>query len=570
MAMGIPLFDYAHCGQEIEAFLSEMPDRLRENSATEGLAAQVAALSEASEGLFTVAIVGQMKIGKSSLVNALMDGPDLAVTGVNETTATINWFKYGRGHETERFRVVWRDQPEEELPLSELKRWLGDSEYATRTQSLEFFADSQFLMTANIVDTPGTRSVVEGHSEAANGVLAGRHEKATQRLGRNADAIVYVLPQELRGEDEKQLKNFRDNTRLPSSGPYNSVAVLHKWETIQQAADPKVIAERAERHAAEFENLVSTVLPVSAPLALSTARVPDSSWCELVKLAQDTPHEDREDLLLSQEEVEDSPAWNNCWLAFDLPWPCFKLILATIWTHGDLESLDGGTLKALIRNRSGIDALVDLLQKRFFGRSKIIKMSTALGRAWSLCDQARRRLEPKVRKLREDYQDSEKVVAHLKSRVDSGDETLAHALGYVVRSRQAVWDQIDQCRRLADLIGNKSLEVKDLVESVQADREALDLLEIHGHRLPRTVVEEVRSILGWNGSKASQRLSYLQPEHPGTLLPSFQGVEESLGEVIKLENQVGGKLRTAIMHARDRLEELLDWLEGKGDARDSS
>lgn len=42
-----------------------------------------------------LAVAGEVKVGKSSLINALL-GVDLAVTGTTETTATINVFKKGQ------------------------------------------------------------------------------------------------------------------------------------------------------------------------------------------------------------------------------------------------------------------------------------------------------------------------------------------------------------------------------------------------------------------------------------------------------------------------------------------
>ena len=53
-----------------------------------------------------LAIVGRMNAGKSSFLNALLDD-DLAVVGDTETTATINYFRYGTPVDNEHpVRVV--------------------------------------------------------------------------------------------------------------------------------------------------------------------------------------------------------------------------------------------------------------------------------------------------------------------------------------------------------------------------------------------------------------------------------------------------------------------------------
>ncbi|MDE7044303.1 MAG: dynamin family protein, partial [Acetatifactor sp.] len=41
-----------------------------------------------------VAVVGGIKVGKSTFMNALM-GADILCTGVLETTYTVCWFRYG-------------------------------------------------------------------------------------------------------------------------------------------------------------------------------------------------------------------------------------------------------------------------------------------------------------------------------------------------------------------------------------------------------------------------------------------------------------------------------------------
>ena len=91
------IFTYEEFHREIERFARELPEALGRDRLTADLAPQVSELLRFDEQLFTVAVVGQMRVGKSSLLNALVDRENLAVTGVEETTATINWFKYGEG-----------------------------------------------------------------------------------------------------------------------------------------------------------------------------------------------------------------------------------------------------------------------------------------------------------------------------------------------------------------------------------------------------------------------------------------------------------------------------------------
>src|SRR5215216_4747816 len=53
-----------------------------------------------------VAVVGRVKVGKSTFVNALLR-QDLAKVGTTETTATINYFTYGKPDPDRPVRCHW-------------------------------------------------------------------------------------------------------------------------------------------------------------------------------------------------------------------------------------------------------------------------------------------------------------------------------------------------------------------------------------------------------------------------------------------------------------------------------
>jgi GTP-binding protein EngB required for normal cell division len=161
-------------------YLFELPLIFGRHFLTQRLLERVRQGLVLNESPFTVAVVGQMRVGKSSLLNALV-GADLAVTGVNETTATINWFKYAPEENCNKFRVVWKNKPEEEFPLTEIHKWIGDSQLAAETQQLEFFANSTFLKNAYIVDTPGTRAVIESHEQTTQEFLISKHDSNTRQ-----------------------------------------------------------------------------------------------------------------------------------------------------------------------------------------------------------------------------------------------------------------------------------------------------------------------------------------------------------------------------------------------------
>src|ERR1700680_3488629 len=79
-----------------------------------------------------LAVVGRMKAGKSTFINALL-GQDVAKVGVTETTATINRFSYGTPADPERpVRCHWRGGRYEDVSRDFLDSLQGSGDQALR------------------------------------------------------------------------------------------------------------------------------------------------------------------------------------------------------------------------------------------------------------------------------------------------------------------------------------------------------------------------------------------------------------------------------------------------------
>ena len=74
---------------KLQAFLGDAADAFREARLPAESIRAIERLSGQVEEPCVVAVVGRMKAGKSTFINALL-GEDLAAVGVTETTATIN------------------------------------------------------------------------------------------------------------------------------------------------------------------------------------------------------------------------------------------------------------------------------------------------------------------------------------------------------------------------------------------------------------------------------------------------------------------------------------------------
>ncbi|MCL4732130.1 MAG: dynamin family protein, partial [Planctomycetes bacterium] len=116
--------------------LRRLRDILIRHDFEDQLADQVSGLMHHLEELFLLVIVGEVKAGKSSFINSLLNA-DVCKVGAIPTTDRIHVLRYG---EAERERVLEEFLLEKQLPFDALRN-------------------------LNIVDTPGTNSIVKRHAE---------------------------------------------------------------------------------------------------------------------------------------------------------------------------------------------------------------------------------------------------------------------------------------------------------------------------------------------------------------------------------------------------------------------
>src|SRR5689334_11193421 len=87
--------------------LEQAGEKLRQAQLPAELSAQLGRLAGQVDEPCVLAVVGRMKVGKSTFINALL-GEDLARVGATETTATINRFRYGLPNPDRPVLCHWR------------------------------------------------------------------------------------------------------------------------------------------------------------------------------------------------------------------------------------------------------------------------------------------------------------------------------------------------------------------------------------------------------------------------------------------------------------------------------
>jgi GTPase SAR1 family protein len=142
------------------------------------------------DNTYKVLVVGEMKRGKSSFVNALI-GRDILPTDVDIATCEV--FRVRRAMK-EAYRVRFEDGSAQEIPATQLKKY--GSQGARDTEGLASLNQiirwievdlpvAEFLpIGVSLLDTPGLGSLYAAHGQI------------TQRFVPQADAVIFILDSE--------------------------------------------------------------------------------------------------------------------------------------------------------------------------------------------------------------------------------------------------------------------------------------------------------------------------------------------------------------------------------------
>lgn len=241
-----------------------------------------------------VAVVGRLKAGKSTLVNALTEH-HTAATGTLECTMAVSLYLDGQ---PARAEVLGLDGRVDRVtlgagPLTDLPRPLDEVDHIRQ------YLPNARLRELSLIDTPGTATLtVENEQRTRRALIDGR--KDTRRASSWADCVVFLSDSAPRDDERAFLADL-------GMTPLSTIGVLSRADSFGAGAfgprDPLEHArEHAQRIAAQLGTSVSTVLPLSGLLAetAGTGQVTGEIARNLAQLAD----LDR-DMLLDVVELDD-------------------------------------------------------------------------------------------------------------------------------------------------------------------------------------------------------------------------------------------------------------------------
>ncbi|HEV7652160.1 MAG TPA: dynamin family protein [Actinophytocola sp.] len=354
-----------------------------------------------------VAVAGRIKSGKSTLVNALI-GRRVAPTDVGECTRLVTRFQYGT---VDRVELVFTDGKKQVLPFDAGGMIPGDLEVDfDKVSHLEAYLTNAVLRDLTVIDTPGLGSLDDASVKRTEQLLgAAKHRKDDEDGAESADgdeldptsrnavagaeAVLYVVTQGVRADDQQALAAFTAATASREAGPVNAIAVLNKADTITPESVTgsdgdvwKAASLLAEKQAQTLKPRVADVIPVIGLLAESAesggfTSADADALRELSKLDDAT----WETMLMSADifatwECE-VPAGTRALLLEKLDLYGIGVAVGALRADPDLTA---GSLRRTLLNASGLAGVRGRLDAVFRARADGIKAAAALASVTAL------------------------------------------------------------------------------------------------------------------------------------------------------------------------------------------
>jgi len=391
-------------GERAVRAFDEAIARLGGDPGREELRLALAQASASIEVPMRVAVVGRIKAGKSTLLNALL-GEEIAATGVEELTFNVNWFVHGeRPSLVIHFKDGREPRPE---PLGALHRLANRSEdnaeLLRSIRHVEVRYPQEILTRLQLIDTPGFGSFFDQDSRNTLeflGMSADDIDASTRNHAAGADAVLFLFARNLAASEQELVSDFQ-GAAIGDFTPVNAIAVLTKvdayWSPDEPDHDPLTTGERVAGRIADepgVDRLFHAVLPVCGLLAAGAATLTPADVAGLESLAKAPP-----DVLARRLRYAERFATRDY---PDLPVPAAerepllrKLGQYGIWVAA--EAVRAGTsdpdaLRAALLDRSGLPRLNGLVLSHFGNRATVIKSAGAVNRSRAACRQALRDL----------------------------------------------------------------------------------------------------------------------------------------------------------------------------------
>lgn len=378
--------------QRVNMFLGEAINLASPHSELNELKKEIVELKGRLNKPLRVAVVGVIKAGKSTLMNALM-GEKFVATGNTETTYTPTWFKYSK---TPGITVKLNDGRSIDGVLEDINYWTirsSDNPDLDNVLYVEIKSNNPFLKEIELIDTPGLASSYVKDSENTMkfvGLQKNGMSEITMNEASHADAIIYAFSRGMGVNDEDILKAFQ-GPLFSNATPINAIGVLTKvddyWSSGYEKpleGGQKIVNNYKSNH--RVKSVLYTLLPAIGKLAENRNYVDEKDKKILLDLSKLEAARFRK-LLLSEErfcereynDVPVPPEDRDCiWRKLGQ----YGVFLAVSAIQKG-ESVDN--IGNLLFENSGVGDLLNIIKHHFGNRAYLIKLRFVISRLRNLC-----------------------------------------------------------------------------------------------------------------------------------------------------------------------------------------
>jgi hypothetical protein len=480
-------------------------------------------LSRLRDSTVRIAVVGRVKAGKSTLLNALV-GEAVAPTDAAECTRVVTRYRWGPAYRA----WLHRKQDPEPVPIR-FTRTGGRVDIDLAGHPLETIdhvaveVPVQRLEGLEIIDTPGLASATDTSIRTEQLLIPDPHPDGGSSAA-EAEVMIYLL-RHLHDADADFLDAFTAEDR--PANPALAIGALSRCDEIGTGRGDamelgRVVAELYRRDP-RLRPRVQTVVPISGLLA-HTAQVMRQDDYDLLLWLAGQPAETIDRVLISADDflgerleaVGEERRWRliDRFGLFGIRWTIEMIRQQRVATASQLE--------AELRRLSGIEPLWTLVESQFSGRQQVLKADLAL----ELVDRTSRSLGPderrrirsaierirdrdlSIRRLRALNQLRIEPPANLKPELLAEAERILGSSGESIRARVGL-DRVDDVDRLRAHLSTRI----GAWNTVENQRVSTGELQALARTVSDALTELFQSVQGQDGGPG-------RPDHAGRTAPT--------------------------------------------------